>query len=54
MDGIITTFAVVASVAGSGLPVGVVLIVGFSNIFADGMSMGIGVCLSVSREPRDD
>jgi hypothetical protein len=40
-DGIITTFAVVAGVAGGGLPLRVVLIVGSAYLFADGMSMGV-------------
>lgn len=39
-DGIITTFAVVAGVAGAGLSPAVVLILGFANLLADGFSMG--------------
>lgn len=39
-DGIITTFAVVAGVAGAGLAPTVVLILGFANLLADGFSMG--------------
>ena len=39
-DGIITTFAVVAGVAGAGLSPSVVLILGISNLLADGFSMG--------------
>jgi VIT1/CCC1 family predicted Fe2+/Mn2+ transporter len=39
-DGIITTFAVVAGVAGAGLSPSVVLILGVSNLLADGFSMG--------------
>eukprot|EP00049_Salpingoeca_infusionum_P023218 m.10982 g.10982 ORF g.10982 m.10982 type:complete len:380 (-) comp5644_c0_seq1:182-1321(-) len=42
MDGIITTFAVVASVTGANLPVGVVIIMGIANLVADGLSMGVG------------
>ena len=41
-DGIITTFAVVASVAGAQLPPSVVIIMGIANMFADGVSMGLG------------
>jgi VIT1/CCC1 family predicted Fe2+/Mn2+ transporter len=41
-DGIITTFAIVAGVAGAALSHTVVLILGFANIFADGLSMAIG------------
>src|SRR5687767_2488624 len=46
-DGIITTFAVVAGVAGGGLPLRVVLIIGAANLFADGMSMAAGNYLSI-------
>jgi VIT1/CCC1 family predicted Fe2+/Mn2+ transporter len=41
-DGILTTFAVVAGVSGGALSVGAVLIVGMANLFADGLSMGVG------------
>ena len=41
-DGIITTFAVVAGVAGAALSLKVVLILGFANLIADGFSMAIG------------
>ncbi|MBM3778075.1 MAG: hypothetical protein FJW23_07525 [Acidimicrobiia bacterium] len=41
-DGIITTFAVVAGVAGGNLPATAVLIVGAANLAADGLSMGVG------------
>jgi VIT1/CCC1 family predicted Fe2+/Mn2+ transporter len=46
-DGIITTFAVVASVAGGGLPARVVLICGVANLIADGLSMAVGNYLSI-------
>ena len=46
-DGIITTFAVVAGVAGGGLPLHVVVIVGAANLFGDGLSMGAGNYLSI-------
>jgi VIT1/CCC1 family predicted Fe2+/Mn2+ transporter len=46
-DGIITTFAVVAGVAGGGLSVRVVLIIGAANLFADGLSMAVGNYLSI-------
>ncbi len=46
-DGIITTFAVVAGVAGGGLSLRVVLIVGAANLFADGLSMAVGNYLSI-------
>jgi len=50
MDGIITTFAVVAAVKGGDLPVKTVLIMGFANLFADGLSMGFGDFLSSEAE----
>lgn len=39
-DGIITTFAVVSGVVGGNLSSQVVLILGFANLLADGVSMG--------------
>ena len=41
-DGIITTFAVVAGVAGAGLTSAVVIVLGIANLLADGASMGLG------------
>jgi VIT1/CCC1 family predicted Fe2+/Mn2+ transporter len=46
-DGVITTFAVVAGVAGGGLPLRVVLIIGAANLLADGLSMAVGNYLSI-------
>jgi VIT1/CCC1 family predicted Fe2+/Mn2+ transporter len=46
-DGIITTFAVVASVAGGALSGRAVLIVGAANLLADGLSMGVGNYLGI-------
>src|SRR5262245_18736022 len=46
-DGIITTFAVVAGVAGGGLSLRVVLILGAANLLADGLSMAVGNYLSI-------
>lgn len=46
-DGIITTFAVVAGVTGGALSPRAVLIVGAANLFADGLSMGVGNYLSI-------
>jgi vacuolar iron transporter family protein len=46
-DGIITTFAVVAGVAGGGLPARVVFICGVANLFADGLSMAVGNFLAI-------
>ena len=50
LDGIITTFAVVAGVAGAALPVSVVLILGFANLIADGLAMAFGDFLSTKAE----
>ena len=50
LDGIITTFAVVAGAAGGGLSVDVILILGFSSVFADAVSMGVGDALSTKAE----
>lgn len=41
-DGIVTTFAVVAGAAGANLGNVVVVILGFANLLADGLSMGLG------------
>lgn len=41
-DGIVTTFAVVAGATGGHLPIAAVLILGFSNLLADGLAMGLG------------
>jgi VIT1/CCC1 family predicted Fe2+/Mn2+ transporter len=46
-DGIVTTFAVVAGVAGGALSARAVLIVGAANLLADGLSMGVGNYLGI-------
>jgi hypothetical protein len=46
-DGIITTFAVVAGVAGGSLSTVAVLVVGAANLAADGMAMGVGNLLAI-------
>ena len=46
LDGILTSFAIVAGAAGGQLQPKVVMILGFSNIFADALSMGVGEFLS--------
>lgn len=46
LDGILTSFAIVAGAAGGGLSISAVLVLGFSNIFADALSMGVGEFLS--------
>lgn len=49
-DGLITTFAIVAGVVGASLSSRVILILGFSNLFADGFSMASGNYLGVKTE----
>jgi len=49
-DGIITTFAVVAGVAGANLQSKIVLIMGFANLLADGVSMATSNFLSLRSE----
>jgi VIT1/CCC1 family predicted Fe2+/Mn2+ transporter len=46
-DGIITTFAVVAGVAGGALSTTAVLVVGVANLAADGLSMAVGNFLAI-------
>jgi VIT1/CCC1 family predicted Fe2+/Mn2+ transporter len=46
-DGIITTFAVVAGVAGGSLSHTAVLVVGAANLAADGVAMGVGNLLAI-------
>lgn len=45
-DGVVTTFAVVAGVVGADLPARVILLLGFANLFADGISMAASNVLS--------
>src|SRR3989344_7681748 len=53
IDGIVTTFAVVSGSEGAALPNYVVIILGYANLFADGLSMGVGNFLSIRAE-RDN
>ena len=46
IDGVVTTFAIVAGVAGAGLDAAIILILGFVNLFADGFSMATSNYLS--------
>ncbi|MFQ5825044.1 MAG: VIT1/CCC1 transporter family protein [bacterium] len=50
IDGIVTTFAVVSGVAGASLSSGIVMILGFANLFADGLSMAVGNYLGTKSE----
>lgn len=50
IDGTVTTFAVVAGATGAQLSTGIVIILGFANLIADGFSMGVGSYLSSKSE----
>lgn len=50
VDGAVTTFAIVAGVAGAGLPAGIIIILGFANLLADGFSMAISNFLGTRAE----
>ena len=41
IDGTVTTFAIVAGVAGAGLSAGVIVVLGLANLFGDGFSMAV-------------
>jgi len=49
-DGIITTFAVVAGVVGASLDPIIIVVLGFANLFADGLSMAGGNYLGTKSE----
>lgn len=51
-DGIITTFAVMAGVIGASLSTNIVIILGLANLFADGISMGLGDFIGERSERR--
>ena len=50
VDGAITTFAIVAGVAGAGLSSSVIIILGFANLLADGFSMAVSNYLGTRAE----
>lgn len=50
VDGVVTTFAVVAGVAGAGLETGIVVILGLANLGADGFSMDVSNFLGTRTE----
>jgi vacuolar iron transporter family protein len=50
IDGIVTTFAVVAGGSGASLPSGILLILGFANLIGDGFSMAFGDYVSSRAE----
>lgn len=53
IDGAVTTFAIVAGVAGAGLSYSVVIILGVANLIADGISMAAGNYVGVKAENDD-
>lgn len=52
IDGTVTTFAVVSGVAGAGLDAGIVIVLGFANLFGDGFSMAAGNFLGTRAEEQ--
>ncbi len=50
IDGAVTTFAVVAGATGAGFDAKVVIVLGFANLIADGVSMAVGSYLSTKSE----
>ena len=52
IDGAVTTFAVVSGVAGAGLSIKIVIILGLANLFGDGFSMAVGNFLGTRAEEQ--
>jgi DNA damage-binding protein 1 len=52
LDGVITTFSTIASVAGGALGIETVLVLGFANLIADAIAMGAGDYISSLAEFR--
>eukprot|EP00457_Paulinella_chromatophora_P014616 gb/GEZN01015069.1/.p1 GENE.gb/GEZN01015069.1/~~gb/GEZN01015069.1/.p1 ORF type:complete len:273 (+),score=41.33 gb/GEZN01015069.1/:28-846(+) len=50
LDGIITTFAVIASATGAGKSIEVILLLGWASLLADALSMGLGDYISEKAE----
>lgn len=53
VDGVVTTFAIVAASAGAGLSSTVIFVLGFANLLADGFSMGVSSYLAKKTEVDD-
>ncbi|MFC3417492.1 VIT1/CCC1 transporter family protein [Algoriphagus hitonicola] len=53
IDGAVTTFAVVAGGFGADLDTGIILILGFANLLADGFSMSVGAYLSAKTDQEN-
>src|SRR6185436_2746023 len=52
IDGAVTTFAVVSGVAGAELSTGIILVLGFANLIADGFSMAASNFLATRAEEQ--
>jgi VIT1/CCC1 family predicted Fe2+/Mn2+ transporter len=52
VDGVVTTFAIVAGVAGAGMSAGAAIVLGVANMLADGLSMGVGNFLRARADSR--
>lgn len=52
IDGTVTTFAVVAGVAGAKLSAGIILVLGLANLLADGFSMAVSNYLGTRAEEQ--
>ena len=50
VDGIVTTFAIIAASAGASLSSTVIFVLGFANLIADGFSMGVSAYLAKRAE----
>lgn len=50
LDGIVTTFSMVASSNGAAIPTALLFIIGFANLIADALSMSVGDFLSSKAE----
>lgn len=53
IDGVVTTFAIVAGVVGAGLSANIVMILGLANLLADGFSMAAGA-YSATKADQDN
>lgn len=52
IDGTVTTFAVVSGVVGAGLSDGIIIVMGFANLLADGFSMAVSNYLGTRAEQQ--
>ena len=51
-DGILTIFAIISSSIGSSMTIPIILIIGISNVFSDGISMALGDYFSTSTQNK--